>query len=209
MAGLNGRLTGGRELSYVYEDDSYYGSLFRKIINAVNSLADGVAASPVGKVSPPHPIDSVQVQGAYNSGTNTTTCSGELLHWTITHNQSVKKGVQYLSEIDTSPNFSQPHVVDHGCSRSGFMTLPTFLSDGHTTQTYYLRSYAQYHGSNPQKPTVFGGMNNPTKIVMSGTTGTTLLSSQGSGTATNGQQAAKGLGTVLTRPSPGPKRNLV
>lgn len=208
MQGLNGNLTGGRELTYIEQKDPYASSLFLRIINAVNFLAKSNSMSAVGKVTPPPPIDSVQVQGTYSSATNTLTCSSEHLHWVLTHNQSIKKGIQYITEIDTSPSFLQPHIIDHGCSRSGFTQLPTYLNDGVTQQTYYMRSYPQYHGSDPQTPTVFGGQNNPTKIVMTGSSAVTLLPSTGSGTASNGQQGAKGLGVVLTRPAPGPKRNL-
>lgn len=208
-SGLNGRLTGGRELSYIEQKiDPYVGSLFRRIINGINLLADHSASSAVGKLVPPPPLDGINVQGNFNAATNTMTCTSEHLHWTLTHNQSIKKGIQYLTEIDTTPSFSQPHIVDHGCSRSGFLHLPSMQSDGITPQVYYMKSYPQYHGSDPQKPTFFGGQDNPTKIVMTGTSACTLLPSQGSGTASNGQQGSKGLGVVLTRPAPGPKRNL-
>ena len=208
---INQQLTASRELSYVNQKDPLMGTLCRKIISAVNSLAKNAAVAAVGKLSPPPPIDSLTVQGALDPSTNTLTVPGEILHHTLTHNQAVQKGVQYISEIDTNPNFSQPHIIDHGSSRSSFVSLPSMQSDGATPNTYYLRSYAQYHGSDPSKPTVFGGVTGATKIVMGGTTATpmSLLPSTGSGTANpNGQQGAVGLGKVLNRPAPGPKRNL-
>ena len=207
--GLNGQLEGGRELTYITQKDSYTGSLLRRIITSVNNLAKNAAVSSVGKLSPPHPVDGITVQGTMNSSTNTITCPSEHLHFTITHNQAIQKGVQYISEIATEPNFLQPHVVDHGSSRSGFVPLPANDSNGNP-QTYYLLTYAQYHVSDPSQPTVVGGISGATKIVMTGSSKMTLLSSTGSGTAaTNGMQGGKGLGTVLTRPAPGPKRNLV
>ena len=208
--GISGRLTGGRELPYLSQKDPYAGSILQRIINAVNMLAKNAAVSPLGKLSPPPPIDGQQVQGTFNSATNTLTCPSEHLHFTITHNQAIQKGVQYVHEISTEPNFLQPHVVDSGCSRSVFIHLPTFQSDGKTVQPYYLRSLPQYPGSDPQKHTTFGGANAPTKIVMTGLSGSTLLPSTGSGTAsTSGQQGGRGLGTVLNRPAPGPKRSTV
>ena len=207
---LNQTLSGCRELARITQMDPISGYLFSRIISAVNATAKSAAVSPVGVLSPPPPIDTISPSGTYDATHNTLTVpGGETLHYTLTHNQAIQKGVQYISEIDTDPNFGAPHVVDHGASRSAFLSLPTFLDDGETQQTYYLRSYAQYHGSAPSAPTVYGGLNAPTKILLSGTTAATLQTSQGSGTARNGQQGGQGLGTVLNRPAPGPKRNLV
>jgi hypothetical protein len=208
MQGTDQQLTGGRELNYITQRDNYSGSLIGRIIEAVNTLAKNAGVAAVGKVSPPNPIDSIQVQGKQVG--NVITAPGEVLHYTLTHNQAVSKGVQYLSEIDTDPNFTQPHVIDHGSSRSAFLTLPTFKNDGTTPNVYYLRSYAQYHGSDPCKPTVFGGLGGAIQIKMSGLSGATPLPSTGSGTASpSGQQGGHGLGIVLDRPAPGPKRNIV
>ena len=207
--GRNAQLSGGRELSRLTQNDPLTGSLLQKLITAVNVLAANSAVSATGKLSPPPPIDTHNVQGTYDADTNTLTVPGEVLHYTMVHNQAIQKGVQYVSEIATDPSFSSPHPIDHGASRSAFVSLPTFQDDGVTPQTYYLRSLPQYHGSDPQKPTVFGGLNGPTKIVMGGTSSGSLLPGQGSGTARNGQQGAQGLGKVLNRPSPGPKRNII
>jgi hypothetical protein len=204
---LGAEIQGGRELNYVSQKDVYAGSLFTRLIDAVNSLAKNAGVAAVGKLAPPPKIDSIQVQGTQNGGT--ITVPSEHLHWTLTHNQAIQKGVQYITEIATEPNFLQPHVVDHGCSRSGFLHLPTFQSDGVTPQRYFMRSYAQYHGSNPSEPTVLGGLTNATQIKMTGTSGTTLLPSTGSGTASpTGQQGGHGLGKVLDRPAPTTKRNV-
>lgn len=218
MYGKNAQLEGGQELAYANQKDFNYGSLFQKIITAVNSLASNVGASAVGKLPPPPPIQSINVQGTQNG--NTLTAPSETLHWTLNHTQSVDKHVRYFTEIATEPNFLQPHVIDHGASRTGILHLPSQDSNGNP-QAYYVRSYPQYHGSDAQKHTTFGGAAGATKIVMTaptvtvaGTTysvpsQTTLLPSTGSGTASNtGQQGGKGLGTVLTRPAPGPKRSL-
>src|ERR1700690_685356 len=197
-------LTGGRELVYIGQRDTYAGSLFSRIIRSVNQVAKNIAIAPVGKLSPPDPINAIQVKGVQTG--NKIVCPGETLHFTITHNAPIQKGIQYFSEWDTSPNFSQPHVIDHGASRTHTMTLPTFQDDGTTPNVYYLRSYAQYHGSDPSKRMVLGGLTNATQIVMSGVAGVnatsmTPLPSTGSGTAApNGQQGGKGLGVVIKRP---------
>ena len=91
---------------------------------------------------------------------------------------------------------------------SGFLSLPTNNAAG-AMQTYYLRSYAQYPGSDPTKPTVLGGISGAIGIQMGGTSRTTLLPSTGSGTAAaNGSQGGHGFGTVLTRPAPTTKRSV-
>lgn len=208
MQGQNGLLFGGQELNYVSQKDRNYATLFRRIISAINNVAKNTSVAAVGKMTPPPEVDDITVQGTLNASTNVMTCPSEHLHWTMTHNQEVQKGIQYVSEIATEPNFLQPHVIDHGCSRSGFLHLPSLDSNGNP-QVYYLRSYAQYHGSDPCKPKVLGGFNNATKIQLTGTSQTTILPSTGSGTAqSNGQQGGKGLGTVLSRPAPGPKRSV-
>jgi hypothetical protein len=119
----------------------------------------------------------------------------------------LKRGIQYITEIDTDPAFPNPHPLDHGSSRSVVTTLPTKNGSG-VTQNYFLRVIAQYPGSAPSRPTVYGGKNGPIKIQMSGTTDMALLTSQVGGTATP-QQGGKGLGTVQARGSVGgPKRTV-
>jgi hypothetical protein len=207
MYGRNSDLSGGQELTHLQQKDFDNGTLLQRIIDAVNSVAKNLGSAAVGKLDPPPPIQSIAVQGVQSG--NTITAPSEILHWTMNHTQEVQKGIHYFSEIDTNPNFSQPHVIHHGTSRSGFLTLPTLQNDGKTQNTYYLRSYSQYPGSDPQKPTVLGGLSGATKIVMTGTSATTLLGSTGSGTASNaGTQGAKGLGVVLTRPAPTTKRSI-
>jgi hypothetical protein len=210
MQGNNGRLQYG-ELNYISQKDPYLGSLLRKIVDGINQTAESASVSAVGKTTPPHKIDSIQVQGT--QANNVLTCSSEVLHLVLTHNQEVTKGVRYFTEVDTNPGFTQPHVFDHGTSRSLFTTLPTFSSAENKTNnqptTYYLRSYAQYPGSDPTEPTVFGNLNGSTQIQMTGSSVTQLLSSTGSGTASpQGQQGGKGLGSVQKRPQPTPKRSV-
>jgi hypothetical protein len=209
MQGKNGALEGGQELAAIQNKDFNNGTLLQRIIDSVNSVAKNLGSVAVGKLPVPPPVNSIQVQGTLSPSTNTVTCPSEILHHVISHNGEVHKGVHYFSEIDTNPNFNQPHVIHHGTSRSSFLTLPTFMNDGVTKQTYYLRSYAQYPGSDAAKPTVLGGLSGATKIQMTGTSATTLLSSTGSGTASpQGTQGGHGLGTVLTRSAPEPKRSL-
>jgi hypothetical protein len=209
MAGGNNQiLTGGRELTLLYQRSWAQGSLFARVINAINTLATNTSTSAIGKLPAPSPIEAINVSGGVLSH-GIITCPSEILHLTLTHNAPIQKGIQYITEISTEPNFLQPHVVDHGCSRSAFVPLPTQDASGNT-QTYYLRSYAQYHGSDPCKPLTLGGLTGAIGIQMTGSSKTSLLPSTGSGTAqATGQQGGKGLGIVLNRPAPRPKRSLV
>lgn len=210
--GENQQIQGGRELSYINQRDSYAGSLFGRLIDAVNTLAKNAGVAAVGKISPPHPVDAITVQGTLSG--STMTAPSEILHWTLTHNQAVSKGIKYYTEIDTDPSFPAPHVFAHGTSRTGpLISLPTYSSTAnktaHLPTTYYMQSYAQYPGSDPCKPTVHGNNGGAIGIQMTGSSVMQLLPSTGSGTASpNGQQAAHGLGKVLDRPAPGPKRNV-
>jgi hypothetical protein len=206
MQSRNAILEGGQELTKIQQQDFNNGTLLQRIIDAVNSVAKNVGAAAVGKLPPPPPINSIQVSGTQSG--NIITCPSEHLHLTLTHNGEVSKGVQYIHEISTEQNFLAPHIVDGGCSRSLFVHLPALDNNG-KVQTYYHRAYAQYHGSDPAKPTVLGGLAGATQIQMTGTSKMSLLSSTGSGTASHtGMQGAKGLGVELTRPAPGPKRNV-
>lgn len=208
MQGKDGQLVGGQELTRIQQEDFNYGNLFQRIIDSVNSLATNLGATASGKSTPPTPVDAIQVQGTQDNNSNTLTAPSEILHWVLTHNQPVQKGIRYFTEVDTDPNFNQPHVIDHGTSRSGFLHLPALDNEGNV-QTYYMRSYPQHPGSDPAQPKVFGGLAGATKIQMTGTSKTTLLSSTGSGTASaTGTQGGKGLGTLITRPAPAPKRSL-
>lgn len=207
--GLNQQLEGGRELPYLEQKDNYLGSLLKRIISAVNSTATNAGVASVGKTSPPPKIDSINVQGTQAG--NTITAPSEILHHVLVHNQSVDRGVSYFSEVDTDPSFPQPHVLSHGASRTSFLTLPTYSSAANKIANiktnYYLRSYAQNPGSDPCAPTVLGNIGGTIAIQMTGSSVTALLPSTGSGTAAQtGQQGGKGLGTVLQRPTPQPKR---
>ena len=208
MQGKKSILEGGQELTAISQKDFNNGNLLDRIISAVNNLAKNVGATAVGKLDPPPPIQGITVQGTQSG--NVMTCPSEILHLTLNHTQELSKGAHYIHEISTDPNFSAPHVIDAGCSRSLFMHLPSKQSDGVTPQIYYHRAYAQYRGSDAQKPTVFGGLAGATQIVMTGSSGTSLLPSTGSGTASaDGTQGGKGLGTNLVRSAPTSKRSIL
>ncbi len=200
-------LGGGRELEIVSQRDPFLGNLLRRMFDGMTKFAQNVGAGSFGELAAPTPVNSTDVKGTYDAPTNTLTAPGEILHWTHTHNSELQRGIQYVTEVSDDPTFINAHPIDAGASRSGFHSLPA-LNDNGDPVGYYLRVVAQNHGSAPSPPTVFGGANAPTKIVMTGTTQMSLLPTQGAGTARPGQ-TGKGLGDVLFRPpNGGPKRQL-
>lgn len=206
MSNAGTRLDGGRSLARLTQNDPLTGILISNIIDAINRGAQNAGVSVSGELPSPPPIDSIAVKGTLTDGV--LTAPGELLHFVHTHNAPISRGIQYITEVDTSPNFPAPHPIDTGSSRSGFVMLPTLLDDNATTVKYYLRAIAQYPGSHPSPPTVYGGLQGPIPIQMSGTTAATLLTSQAGGTA-KPNQGGQGIGAVKARgPVGGPKRKL-
>lgn len=199
------QLDGGRELAIISQENPLLGSLLAKHETAINKTSTNAQVSSISELPAPPPIDSISVAGSLNTAGTILTAPGEFLHWTHIHNVPVNRGINYSAEIDTDPSFSNPHPIDQGFSRSGFTTLPTNNSLG-SPVSYYLRGLVQYPGSAPAKPTVYGGLQGPIKIVFSGSTNATLLASQSGGTAHPGQ-GGQGLGKVLTRTPLGPKRD--
>jgi hypothetical protein len=196
---------GGRALAQLKNQNPLQGKLIGDIIDAMNRVSLNAAVSSQGELPAPPRVDSTSVQGTLSN--NILTAPGEILHFVHTHNVPLQRGIQYMTEIDTNPNFPSPHPIDTGASRSGFVHLPANDSSA-TPVAYYLRVTPQLHGSAPAKPTVFGGVQNPTQILLTGSTNMSLLPSQAAGTAKPGQ-GGQGLGAVLHRDAVGgPKRNL-
>ncbi|MFP5230771.1 MAG: hypothetical protein ACLGXA_24405 [Acidobacteriota bacterium] len=193
IGGVGGGIDGGRELSIVEQKMPFLGSLLRRIITGVNTLATNTATSATGEIAAPKPPDSVAVS-----------TFGEYMHVSISHGGSLQRGVRYFTEIGVNdPTFSQPIVIDHGSSRTSHpFPLPTNASGGDSPvpHQYYVRSYAQYLSSQPSPPTTVGGASSPTAFTMGGTTVGTPLQSSGSGTAANsGQQGGWGMGKTQSR----------
>jgi hypothetical protein len=172
-------------------------AVFRLIQDAINNLGDHVGADPVGKAAPPPPVQNLNVKVS----------NGELAHVTIEDNNPINKAVRYFLEYDTDPNFSRPHIEHLGASRGRVLNLPT-LDDDNNPQTYYMRAYSQYPGSDPGTKIPFGG-SAPTPITLAGLTKLTHSPSTGSGTASpTGEQGGSGFGKVNTRQPLGPKRKI-
>ena len=183
-----GILTGGRSLTQWIQKDATQGSLLQKIITAVNTLANNTASSAVGRLAPPPPINGLNVA-----------TGGEYAHITINHNGAIRQGVHYFVEVATNKEFIGAHPIAYGTSRT---RDPIHLAPKDSTgaaQSWYARGFAQYPGSDPSQPVVYGGTS-ATPITTTGTTKLTWNPSTGSGTASNnGSQTGWGFGKQATR----------
>ena len=183
-----GIFTGGRVLTKWTQEESSKGTLIQKIITAINTLADNTASSAVGRLSPPPPINGMNV-----------VTGGEYAHVTINHSASIQQGIHYFVEAANNPDFIGAHPIHFGTSRTRDpIHLAPLDADGNA-QKWYLRGYSQYPGSDPSQPVVYGGAS-PTPITTTGTTRLTWNPSTGSGTAANsGGQPGWGFGKIQRR----------
>jgi hypothetical protein len=183
-----GILTGGRALTKWIQQNSTQGSLLQKIINGVNTLASNTASSAVGRLPPPPPIQGLNV-----------TVGGEYAHITINHNAPIQQGIHYFVEVANNSSFIGAHPISYGTSRTRDPIHLAPLDSTGAAQSWYARGFAQYPGSDPSAPVVYGG-SEPTAITTTGSTRLTWNPSTGSGTAANtGGQTAWGFGKQQTR----------
>jgi hypothetical protein len=127
------------------------------------------------------------------------TTSGEYAHVTIQHSGAIQQGVHYFVEAANNENFSGAWPIHFGTSRTRDPIHLAALDANGAPQKWYLRGFAQYPGSDPSEPVVYGGAS-PTAIEPTGTTRLTWSPSSGSGTAANtGQQVGWGFGKVARR----------
>lgn len=188
MSSKKGVLSGGRMLTKLVQQNPAVGTLLQRVIDGVNTLANNTASSAVGRLSPPPPINAINVKMA-----------GEFAHVTIDHSGEIQQGVHYFVEAANNPNYIGAHPIHFGTSRTRDPIHLAALNDSGDAQKWYLRGYAQYPGSDPSEPVNFGGPT-PTAITPTGTTRLTWQPSTGSGTASNtGQQAAWGFGKIQRR----------
>lgn len=184
-------------LREVKNRDPHLGLLLENFMDSVNVSLQHLGVQTTGKVAPPVQVQALNVAAG-----------SDHVHVTLTDNSQVKKNLQYFVEWSANdPTFANPHVEHLGASRGRVLALPA--KDGHgSTQQYYFRAYSQYMGSDPQsKKAYFGTLGAPTAVTLTGSSQLTLLSSTGSGTGKpDGSQGGSGIGVVLQRPAPGPKR---
>lgn len=186
-------------LKLIKNRDPHLGNYLESMFDSVNVALNHVGIDIRGRVQPPSPIAGLNVASG-----------SDHVHVTINDNSVLNKNVQYLVEWSAGdPSFAAPHVEDLGSSRGKVIALPAKTGAG-ATQTYYFRAYSQYPGSNPQaKKAYFGSLANPTAVTLTGSSTLNLLPSQGSGTGrADGTQGGAGLGFVIQRTQPGPKRSV-
>jgi len=188
MSSKKGILTGGRALTKWVQEEGVKGTLVQKIIDAVNTLADNVGSSAVGRLTAPPPINGLNV-----------TVGGEFAHITVNHNAPIRQGIHYFVEVATNPNFIGAHPIHFGTSRTRDPIHLAPLDSSGAPQSWYARGFCQYVGSDPSVPVAYGGTR-PSPIVTTGTTRLTWNPSTGSGTASNsGSQIGWGFGKVQER----------
>ena len=183
-------------LSKLPDWGQYLGNAILRLQQGVNALGKNVAVDPTGTQPAPPTVQQLTVK---TNGTG-------LVHAVISDNNPIQKNLHYFVEYDTSPSFSQPHVVHLGASRSmNPINLPAKDDDGNA-QKFYFRAYSQYIGSHPGEVVNHGG-DAPTAVDPGGTQQMSLVPSTGSGTAqSSGEQGGSGFGKVLERPALRPKR---
>jgi hypothetical protein len=177
-------------INQIPEVGPYIAEMARVMEDGINNLGQHIAVDPAGTSPAPPTPQSLSVK---TNGTG-------LVHVAISDSNPIQKNLHYFVEMDTSPNFPQPHVFHLGPSRTMAPFVLPSSDDNALPQNFYFRSYSQYQGSKPSKSSVYGG-NTPTAVNPGGTQQLTLIPSTGSGTASNtGQVANAGFGIDLFRP---------
>ncbi len=196
-------IDGGDLLTDIEQQNPKLGIFLRStVLNGINTVAKHASVAPSGDMQPPSAPGGINVKVA-----------GEMAHVTINDDNEIQRNVEYQVEYADNPSFSGAHVEHLGSSRGRVLNLPTFPDPNPDDPSppphnWYFRTYSQYPGSNPSPITTYGA-ENPTPVNMAGTTALTLQPSTGSGTALgNGSQSGWGLGKVVQRPVPSPKRNV-
>ena len=170
------------QIAQIKSESPYIYEALIQIVNGVNAVGVATGVDPSGSISAPAPIGSLSVVAADG-----------VFDLAITDNSSVRRGIFYFAESDTTPAFARPRVHFLGSSRNLRLALGN--------QTLYWRAYSQYLGSDPSEPVTFGTPATP--VAGGGTaTGPALQPSMGSGTA-SGSEGGSGFGKV-TQSSSGP-----
>jgi hypothetical protein len=161
----------------------------QQLQDAVNQSAQAAGVDATQHSEPPSPPAKLNVKAA---GT------GELAHFTVEDNSPRGRALHNFLEISTSSSFSpaSTYTRELGPGRHHVESLPTFLDDGSTKQTYYARCYTMEPGSKKSSEHIYHGQAGaPTGFQMNGSTALTLMPSTGCGTApSNGQKAGVGFG---------------
>ena len=181
-------IAGNDLLSQIENENPKLGIYLRRyVLPSIETSARNAAVGTASNIPAPAPPESVNV-----------TTAGEMIQVQVNHTAPIQKGVHYIYHLATNPQFVNAQIEAKPASRAPFhFTAPTKNGSGVTHQ-YYLAVQAQYPGSQPSKPTFFGG-ESPASFTLSGTTQLDIQPGTGSGTASNGGQALVGLGKAQVR----------
>ncbi len=164
------------QLKRVANDDPYLYEALKKIAGAINGLNQRIGVDPTGAVASPPAIAKLAV-----------TAADGIFDVAITDAPTtLKHGIWYFLEYDTSPAFPMPRVIFLGPTRNARLQLGN--------QTLYWRAYSQYFSSPPSPAVTFGSP--PTAVTGGGSSGPTPQPSQGSGTAPP-DQGGSGFGKTV------------
>ena len=159
--------------------------LIERLIDGVNQLGNVLGSDPNGMVSAPDPPTNIQVSAG-----------SDHIHVTMTDPSTRGRGLNYFLEWSAGdPSFLAPQVEHLGVGRQRVLALPAKDASG-TAINYFVRGYSMYPGSEKASPhIIFGTLDSPTPIQLTGSSTLGILPSTGSGTApTNGERGGSGFG---------------
>jgi hypothetical protein len=184
--------TGYRNRPHIAQQSPQLAEALDDLLRRINTMAQQTNANPTGEPPQPPQVGALNVAAA-----------GGIVHAQITDNSPVTRGIIYHFEASTTPNFSQPTLLQSGPSRDYRGALGA--------QPIYMRAYSQYPSGKPSAPVFHGTPNSPTKVEPGGLAGPAYPPSKGSGTApTSGTLGGAGFGQTQTRTeTPGSTRSLL
>lgn len=186
-------------LTHIEAENPKLGIYLRKFEKIVNQGFSNAGVSATGNIQPPAPPESVAVSPA---------TTGDMMQVVVNHVAPIQKGTHYIFSIANNPEFHGAMTRIEPATRSPLhFALPTYAADGVTKHDYHVAVQVQYPGSDPSAPTYHGG-DSPSPVQLNGSAAADILPGTGSGTALNGGQTLVGLGKVLLRPAPAPKRSV-
>jgi hypothetical protein len=159
--------------------------LLDRMIKGTNQLGNVLGSDPNGMISPPDPPTNIQVSAG-----------SDHIHVTLTDPSTRGRGLNYFLEWSAGdPSFLAPQVEHLGVGRQRVLALPAKDASG-TTINYFVRGYSMYPGSEKASPhIIFGTLDSPTPIQLSGSSMLSVLQSTGAGTAsTTGERGGTGFG---------------
>lgn len=173
--------TGYRNRPQIAQQSPHLAEALDDLLQRINAMAAQTNANPTGQPPQPPKIGSLNV-----------TAAGGIVHAQITDGSPVSRGIIYHFESSTTPNFSQPTLLQSGPSRDFRSALGS--------QPIYMRAYSQYSTGKPSEPVWHGTPNSPSRIEPGGVAGPAYPPSKGSGTApTTGTLGGAGFGQTKTR----------